>query len=68
MTATITIISFRKRLVDVDNISAKALIDGLVNAGVLEDDSPKHVDEVRLKQLQSDDERTIVQIRFNEED
>ncbi len=47
----ITIVSFRMRLADSDGISAKAAIDGLVHAGVILDDSPQHVEEVRYKQV-----------------
>ena len=68
MRAKLTIISFRKRLCDADAISAKAAIDGLVHAGILNDDCPRHVSEVRYRQLQSDDERTIIQVRFEEGD
>lgn len=46
----ITIYSARKRLADPDGISAKAAIDGLVKAGILEDDSAKFVEEVRYRQ------------------
>ena len=46
----ILIHSYRKRLCDVDGISAKAAIDGLVKCGILKDDTPKYVEEVRFKQ------------------
>ena len=42
--------SLRKRLADIDGISGKAAIDGLVNAGLLLSDSPKHVKEVTYSQ------------------
>jgi Holliday junction resolvase RusA-like endonuclease len=54
MAAKITVINMRKRQIDVDNLSTKALIDGLVHAGVLVDDSPEFVNEVVVKQFQSD--------------
>jgi hypothetical protein len=47
----ITIISHRSRLCDVDNASGKAAIDGLVHSGILADDSPKFVKEVRYQQV-----------------
>ena len=47
----ITIISYRTRLCDADGISAKAAIDGLTHCGVLQDDSPKEVSEVRYRQI-----------------
>ncbi len=66
MAAKITVINMRKRKIDVDNISVKAMIDGLVHAGVLEDDSPGFVNEVVVKQFQSADERVIVQVSWSE--
>lgn len=42
--------SFRHRLADSDGISGKAVIDGLVHAGILPDDSPKFVEEVTYRQ------------------
>ena len=36
--------SKRRRLVDADGVSAKAAIDSLVLAGLLEDDGPSHID------------------------
>jgi hypothetical protein len=47
----ITIISHRSRLCDADGISAKAAIDGLVHSGILADDSPEFVQEVRYQQV-----------------
>ncbi len=60
--ARIKIVSYRKRLIDIDNISGKAAIDGLVHAGILEDDSPEYVSEVTFRQIKSDEEKTILHI------
>ena len=68
MSAKITVINMRKRQIDVDNLSTKALIDGLVHAGVLVDDGPSYVNEVVVKQFQSDNERVIVQVSWREDD
>ena len=68
MAAKITVINMRKRPIDIDNLSTKALIDGLVHAGVLVDDSPEYVNEVVVKQFQSDNERVIVQVSWREDD
>jgi len=54
--------SIRKRLTDADGISAKAAIDGLVNAGVLPDDSPKYVKQVTYSQEKGKQEETIITI------
>jgi len=42
--------SIRKRLVDIDGISAKAAIDGIVKAGLLSDDSAKEIREIKFTQ------------------
>ena len=42
--------SVRKRLADSDGISGKAVIDGLVNAGIFPSDSPEYVKEVTYSQ------------------
>lgn len=57
--------SMRHKLADADNISAKAIIDQLVTEGILQDDSPKYVKEVRFSQEKipkSDSERTLIKI------
>lgn len=54
--------SIRKRLCDADGISAKAAIDGLVQAGILPDDDPKHVKEVTYSQEKGSEEKTIIEI------
>jgi len=55
--------SVRKRLADVDGVSAKAAIDGLVLAGVLYDDDPSHVKEVTYSQEKGEPEKTIITIK-----
>ena len=67
--ARITITSRRKRQCDVDGISAKAIIDGLVHCGILQDDGPQFVKEIRYKQekVSSEaDEVTVVEIEWEE--
>ena len=59
---SIHIHSKRKRLVDIDGISAKAIIDGIVHSGLLEDDSPVYVKEVSYSQEKSGEEETIITI------
>jgi len=55
--------SRRKRLCDPDGISGKAVIDGFVHAGILADDSPKHVKEVSFSQEKTTGkEETIIEI------
>jgi hypothetical protein len=62
--------SRRHRLADSDGISAKACIDGLVLAGLLEDDSPKYVKWVTYSQekiSKKEDEETIITITIEGE-
>lgn len=57
--------SFRYRLCDPDGLSAKAVIDGLVNVGVLTDDSAKQIKEISFKQTKipkTQDEKTVIEI------
>jgi Holliday junction resolvase RusA-like endonuclease len=54
--------SKRKRLTDADGASAKAVIDGLVHGGLLQDDSSQFVKEVSYSQEQSKEEETIIEI------
>lgn len=63
MSVSIRIISFRKRLADVDGLSAKAVIDGLVMANILDGDSLKEINQVTYSQnkIPSDEqERTEI--------
>lgn len=60
--ASIRVHSKRSRLADPDGISAKAVIDGLVLAGILRDDNAKCVKEVSHSQEQSKVEETIIEI------
>ena len=58
----ISIHSVRGVLADPDGISGKAAIDGIVKAGILRDDSPKEVKEVRYSQEKGRPEKTIITI------
>lgn len=61
--------SIRNRMADIDGISAKAAIDGLVHCGILEDDSPSFVREVRFSQEKttSKKEKTIITLMVEKE-
>jgi len=52
--------SKRNRLADQDGVSIKAVLDGMVKAGILVDDSAKFVKEVSFTQEQSEVEETII--------
>jgi len=55
--------SVRNRLADSDGISAKAVIDGLIHAGILANDSPEFVKQVTYSQEKTKDkEETIITI------
>jgi len=48
----VRITGFRNRLTDPDGQSGKAVIDGLVLAGILADDSAKQIESVEIRQVQ----------------
>ena len=56
--------SIRKRLADTDGLSGKAAIDGLVLAGVLQDDTTKQVKKVTYDQEKGKEEKTIIEIFY----
>ena len=60
----IHILHTRVRLVDFDNLSAKAAIDGLVLTGVLTNDTPKQVAEVSHRQTKGRTEETTFVIEL----
>lgn len=62
---SIHIHSKRKREVDADGVSGKAVIDGLVYSGLLEDDRPQYVKEITYSQEKiptKGEEETIITI------
>ena len=60
----IAVHSIRQRLADMDGISAKAAIDGLVHCEILKDDSPKYVKEVSYSQEKGKKEETIITLTW----
>lgn len=56
----IRVISYRKLKHDPDGVSAKAVLDGLVRAGLLADDSTEQVATVTFESRKSKDERTEI--------
>jgi len=55
--------SVRKRLADIDNLSGKAVLDAVVRAGILPDDSPKYVKSITHTQEKGDkNESTTIKI------
>ena len=62
--ACIHVHSVRKRLADPDGISAKAVIDGIVKAGLLENDTTKDIKEITFSQEKGDPEETIITIEW----
>ena len=59
----IAVHSVRKRLADIDGISAKAAIDGIVKAGILPDDSAKYIKSITYTQEKGEPEKTIINIK-----
>jgi len=60
----IRIISYRKLKHDPDGISAKAVIDGIVQAGILADDSTEQVKSVTFESRKSKEEKTTIEIDY----
>ena len=58
----ITVTSYRKLNHDPDGISAKAVIDGIVRAGLLPDDSAQEVKKVIFESVISKEEKTVIEI------
>lgn len=53
-----------QRAIDADNIEAKSWIDGLVDVGILKNDSPKYVRTVSLRTIDTKEETmTVIEIR-----
>jgi len=59
---TIRVISYRKSNHDPDGISVKAVLDGIVRAGILTDDSSKYVKQVTMESRKAKIEKTIIEI------
>ena len=47
---------------DSDNYAGKFLLDGLVNAGVIEDDSFDHVELLLVGKVDREDPRTVIEV------
>lgn len=56
----------RSRLADPDGVSIKAVLDAIVQNGILADDSAKQIKEVRHRQVKGPAERTIIEIETEE--
>lgn len=55
--------SIRQRLPDMDNLSGKAVLDGIVKAGILQDDSAKQIPERPIHTAEiGKEEKTIITI------
>ena len=59
---SIRVISYRKHNHDPDGVSVKAVLDGLVAANLLPDDSARQVKEVTFVSRKSKVEKTIIEI------
>ena len=58
-------VHYRYKLADPDGLSVKAVIDGIVEAGLLRDDSAKEIDSISHKQVKisrKEEERTVLTI------
>jgi hypothetical protein len=63
----VVVYSYRLRHTDPDGISAKALLDSITKAGLLEDDSSKFCESFTSKVIKikkPDEEKTILEIEY----
>ena len=58
----IHVISYRARNHDPDGVSVKAVLDGIVAAGILADDSSKQIKKITFEGRKSKEEKTIIEI------
>jgi len=61
----ITVTSYRKRKHDPDGISCKAVLDGIVQAGFIADDSTSEVNQITFKSIiikKEEEEKTVIVI------
>ena len=58
----IHVISYRKLKHDPDGVSVKAVLDGIVRAGILTDDSTEQVKSITFESRKSKEEKTIIEI------
>ncbi len=58
----IRVISYRKLKHDPDGVSVKAVLDGIVRAGLLPDDSTEQVQSITFESRKSKEERTVIEI------
>lgn len=54
---------YRTRDFDIDNGSIKAVLDQIVRAGILTDDSSKQIQEITHRFVKSREEKTIIKIQ-----
>ena len=59
---SIRVHSVRNRLIDHDNLFSKYFIDAIRYCGILLDDSPQHIQEIRHTQEKGKDEYTVITI------
>jgi len=62
---TISVHTIRPKRRDIDNTSIKAALDGIVSCGILEDDGPNQIKEIRFTQEKGETEKTIITIEGN---
>lgn len=56
------VINYRRRITDPDGISCKAVLDAIVHAGILADDSSKQIKIYSVEVRKAKVEKTIIEI------
>ena len=64
--ASIYVRSFRRLNRDPDGVSVKAALDGIVERGILADDSSKQIKSITFETFKSPDEKTVIIIESAE--
>jgi Holliday junction resolvase RusA-like endonuclease len=59
---SIKVTSYRARRHDPDGVSVKAVLDGIVRAGILADDSTEQIKSITFESIKSKEEKTIIEI------
>ena len=58
----ITVTSYRKRRHDPDGVSVKAVLDGIIRAGLLVDDSTEVIRQITFRSEINKEEKTVIEI------
>lgn len=58
----VVVTHYRRRLLDPDNLSIKAVLDAIRRTSIISDDSPEQITEIVHRQVKAREEKTIIRI------